>query len=756
MKGRSAENIGIKCPDCDKTYEDPRLLPCLHSLSLNCVKRLANEHPSRDTFACPLCQAETPKSGPGGDVSRFPSAFHLTRLLEVHQAKYFANEPGKKACGNCHERLPMDAFCFDCGAFLCSKCTGEHGDMADTGHHTTKKLCEFQNEDFEDLFARPMYCQHDREDLEEVEFYCKDCDKFICGLCNMAEAEVHTTADISAIVEAKMLSVEKESAKVKEKAVTLRSGMKNLSEKISDVDKRIDSIKKQMSTKVERMIKIVKDHEEEMSEQLEKIRREKIEELVGHKNTFEFLLSQTDGALEFTDPFLERNLPAEILSLEKHVSLRLRELGQLNINANVGHTACVEYVPNMETVRTLECCSFGHVAVSNTDPQSTSAEGEGVSKSYVGEETHFTLTTRDKFGNAYYSTIDRPTVKISKTDGTTISNEIRDNENGTYDVVYTPRVAGQYTVRIRVFNREIRQCPQSLSVRPQVLVPVKAHESRHGACAGLFTQPRGIAVSGSGEIAISDTRKHCVHILDPSGRGVMDIGGQGGGDGQLNYPGGVAFDKAQKHVVVADRDNHRVQIFSRKSGKVKKKFGLRGRNDGEFDGPSGVFVDQKGRIVVTDWNNHRVQVFSPEGRFLFVFGDEGAHRLKHPRDAVFHEKTQRFVVSDTGNNLLKVFDAQGEYVATIGQPGARKGELFSPRGLVVDADDRIIVCDLDNHRLQFFDFNGSCLNSFGSKGTALGQFSNPMGVAVLKEDQIIVSDWGNDRLQVFSVEPYSN
>ena len=743
----------IKCSYCTKVLKDPRLTPCLHSFCGQCLKKLVGQYPLRASFICPLCQTEVKKPNEDDNSDFFPSNFHLNRLLDVHLARTFDHR--EESCGNCKVISKLAAFCFGCDMFLCLECLTAHRRMVQNKNHRIINLSEFRCQEFDDLYRRPEFCGHERQDLEEVEFYCKDCDELICGLCNLSEEDVHSTVDILELVEARKTSIEKETAKVKERALFIRNGMKNLSDRMSEVDERIESAKKQLKIKVERLLKIIRDHEIEITEQLENVRQEKLKELLSQRQKFELLLLQTESAIEFTDPLLDRNFPAEILSLKENVSLRLRELGQQNVDTRPVESACVVYVPNVETMHTVKCCSFGHVAISNTDPQSSSADGEGVSKSYVGEETFFTLTTRDMNGNTCYSSIDRPSVTIAKTDGVSITNEIRDNENGIYDVVYTPKVAGQYTVRIRVgAGKEIRQSPHCLSVMPQVLVPVKSYESRLGG-AGLFTQPRGIAVSSTGDMAISDTQKHCIHVVDSRGRSIIDLGGEGCGDGKLNYPGGVAFDKSEKHIVVADRDNHRIQMFSRKSGKMTKKFGSRGRDDGEFDGPSGVFVDNKGRIVVTDWNNHRVQVFSAEGKFLFMFGDAIEEKLKHPRDTVYHENTKHFVVSDTGNNVLKVFDAQGGYLRTIGKPGVKKGELYSPRGLVVDANDRIVVCDLDNHRLQFFDFNGTCLNSFGSKGKALGQFSYPMGVDTLNDGQIVISDWGNDRIQVLSVEPYS-
>ena len=53
------------------------------------------------------------------------------------------------------------------------------------------------------------------------------------------------------------------------------------------------------------------------------------------------------------------------------------------------------------------------------------------------------------------------------------------------------------------------------------------------------------------------------------------------------------------------------------------KFGEFGVLEGQFTEPSGVAVNAQNDIVVADTNNHRIQIFDKEGRFKFQFGECG-------------------------------------------------------------------------------------------------------------------------------------
>ncbi len=84
----------------------------------------------------------------------------------------------------------------------------------------------------------------------------------------------------------------------------------------------------------------------------------------------------------------------------------------------------------------------------------------------------------------------------------------------------------------------------------------------------------------------------------------------GSDNGEFDEPYGVAYDPNNDRIIVADSNNHRVQVFD-KHGNFLFTFGIIGSDNGEFDEPYGVAYDPNNdRIIVADSNNHRVQVFS--------------------------------------------------------------------------------------------------------------------------------------------------
>ena len=741
----------VTCLMCSKIFNDPTLTVCLHTVCGSCIQKLWSRQQKRFTFLCPVCETEaTIRQEDKDEILDSPSNFHLNRALDIYRAKMF--KENEAICFNCNRTSTYEAFCFGCDLFMCSTCTEEHSLESLKNVHRIVRLEEFQMEDYEALYRRPLYCKHERKELECVDFYCPECDTFLCGLCNIQEEEQHETLDILELAERHKARIEEKIAIIRGKSREIQVGIQNTEEMMAEVDARVESMKEKVNAKVANLVHILMDHGQDMLEELEALRSEKKERLSSQRRKLEVLLTQTTSSLEFAESLIERDFPAEVVMLQEQVNSRLVEMEDLMVDTRPVESSAVDYIPNSSVVRILESSFLGHIFVSSTDPLSSFAEGMGVRYAFVGEEAAFTVTTRDIKGNVCFSRADHITVHIMSQDGERVEAEVENKENGIYEVAYNPKFPGNQTLAIKVGGKHIQESPFEVVVKPPVMAPLKSFGSIKGA-NGLFTQPHGLAIDSSGNIAVCDTQKQCIHLLNVNGLSVIDLGGEGIGVKDLNYPTGVAFDKSQKNIIVADRDNHRILIYSTKSGELVKTIGSRGRKAGQFDGPSGVFVDGEGRIIVADWNNHRIQILSAEGKFLFKFGDTLQNKLKHPRDAIYCNKRKRFVVSDTGNNVVKVFDPKGKYLHAIGKPGIKKGELYSPRGILIDSLDRIIVCDFDNHRIQFFRFDGTSLNSFGAKGDSLGQFSYPMGVALLNDDQIVVSDWGNDRIQIFSIVP---
>ena len=109
-----------QCKICKKRYEDPKLLPCLHTFCKACLEQSIEKH--NGTLYCPVCPGEI-NSTEFSDVENLQSNFMVSNLLQAIDLKQGLSS---KHCESCEEGVTATSRCFECSAFLCGKCVEAH------------------------------------------------------------------------------------------------------------------------------------------------------------------------------------------------------------------------------------------------------------------------------------------------------------------------------------------------------------------------------------------------------------------------------------------------------------------------------------------------------------------------------------------------------------------------------------------------------------------------------------------------------
>jgi DNA-binding beta-propeller fold protein YncE len=252
-----------------------------------------------------------------------------------------------------------------------------------------------------------------------------------------------------------------------------------------------------------------------------------------------------------------------------------------------------------------------------------------------------------------------------------------------------------------------------------------------------FRDPYGLAVDSAGIVYVADRRNHRVQVFNRNGQFLRSWGELGSGPGQFAYPSVVSVDSAG-NVYVGDDLNSRVQKFSN-TGTLLLSFGGNGSGDGQFSQIGGVAVNGQGQIYVADYDNGRMQKFDSAGRFLLEWGANGSGPGQFSQPAgVALDAAGNVYVTETGNHRVQKFDADGALITSWGGFGAGDGELNRPEGTTIDAESRVYVADTGNNRVVVYDAEGNFLrNLCACPGAGLNE---PRGVAVDAGGQVFVSN----------------
>lgn len=216
---------------------------------------------------------------------------------------------------------------------------------------------------------------------------------------------------------------------------------------------------------------------------------------------------------------------------------------------------------------------------------------------------------------------------------------------------------------------------------------------------GRVVLPLGLALDAGGDLYVADATQRMVLRFDADGNFKATLGSKD----SLERPTAVAVDDARRLLYVCDTGGHRVQVYGLDDGKLVRTIGKRGRGQGELNFPEGVAVGKDGRLYVVDALNFRYRVFDAEGKFLATFGKVGQEPGSFARPkSIALDSDGHVYVSDAAFCNVQVFDAEGHLLIWIGGPGAAPGQFQLTESVFVDAADRVFVVDQMNHRVQRF------------------------------------------------------
>lgn len=220
---------------------------------------------------------------------------------------------------------------------------------------------------------------------------------------------------------------------------------------------------------------------------------------------------------------------------------------------------------------------------------------------------------------------------------------------------------------------------------------------------GLFTRPHGISIDSNGDLYCVDDDGHWIGHFTSEGQllsslGKRNLGAAAQSGNPFNKPTKVAFDPDTDDLYIADGyGNARIHKFSR-GGQHLFSWGEYGTDPGQFNLPHSVCTDSEGRVYVADRENHRVQIFDHQGNYLTQWNN--MHRpcgLYIADDLAYIGQllTSLSVNADYPNigACITIHDLTGKRLARLGdiRYGEAPGQFIAPHSIAVDSQGSIYV-----------------------------------------------------------------
>jgi tripartite motif-containing protein 71 len=270
---------------------------------------------------------------------------------------------------------------------------------------------------------------------------------------------------------------------------------------------------------------------------------------------------------------------------------------------------------------------------------------------------------------------------------------------------------------------------------------------------GFLNYPRGLTVHGT-RLVVADDQNHRLAVFDHNGKFIRTVGrGKGNKPGQLQFPYGVAIDKAGR-VFVADDLNQRIVRFGPKPRyKYKARWGSYGTAPGKFAFPRAIAVDAFGLLYVTNTGNDRVDVYNRNGKLQRSFGSSGrATGNFNTPVGVAADASGLRAVADSVNGRIQFLRPDGSIATVWGSPNPGPTIILRPVDLDFDAAGNAYV--LDQRRAKIFVFDratGLPKRTIGRIGSGPGRLLDPYAMAIDAKGTISVADTNNKRIARFTI-----
>jgi DNA-binding beta-propeller fold protein YncE len=222
---------------------------------------------------------------------------------------------------------------------------------------------------------------------------------------------------------------------------------------------------------------------------------------------------------------------------------------------------------------------------------------------------------------------------------------------------------------------------------------------------GLFPRAHGITLAEDDTMFCTDDGDHTVRKCTLDGKVLLTLGMSGKpaafmSGNPFNRCTHVAIDPRNGDFYVSDGyGNARVHKYS-PEGKLLFSWGESGTDPGQFNIAHNIATDKEGWVYVADRENHRVQVFDPNGKFETQWVN-----MARPSGLYIDQASGIAYIGEIGSAIganaealrlgsrLSIYNTKGELLARLGDqpPGEAPGQFISPHGISIDSHGDIYV-----------------------------------------------------------------
>jgi hypothetical protein len=217
----------------------------------------------------------------------------------------------------------------------------------------------------------------------------------------------------------------------------------------------------------------------------------------------------------------------------------------------------------------------------------------------------------------------------------------------------------------------------------------------------LFTRPHKVKINPydpQKHVWLVEDGSHQIFKFTNDGKLVQSWGESrvpGNDERHFNRPTDIAWLPDGTFFVSDGYTNTRVLKFD-KDGKFLMTWGTRGTGPGQFNTPHSIAVGRDRRVYVADRSNHRIQIFDENGKYLDEWPNMPLAYTIHMTD------DNHLWVGDGWMHKILKYDLNGQLLDYWGTFGNFPGGIWGPHQMSVDQEGNLYIAQVYNSRPSKF------------------------------------------------------